>query len=51
MDKKMIKRLVAALVLVIIAGIAYLFLLNYSEKKEQEENRKVQEEEAAGRCV
>ena len=47
MDKKMIKRLIAALVLVIVAGIAYLFLLNYSEKKEQEENRKVQEEEAA----
>lgn len=47
MDTKKIKRLVIALVLVILAGVAYLVLLNYSDKKEEAENQKAQEEAEA----
>lgn len=47
MDTKKIKRLVIALVLVILAGVAYLVLLNYSDKKEEAETQKAQEEAEA----
>ena len=47
MDTKKIKRLVIALVLVILAGVAYLVLLKYSDKKEEAESQKAQEEAEA----
>ena len=47
MDGKKIKKLVIALILVILAGLAYLFLLRYSDKQKEAESQKEQEEAAA----
>ena len=47
MDGKKIKKLVIALLLVIVAGVAYLFLLNYSDKQKEAESQKEQEAAAA----
>ena len=44
MDGKKIKKLVIALILVILAGLAYLFLLRYSDKQKEAESQKEQEE-------
>lgn len=41
------KKLVIALILVILAGLAYLFLLRYSDKQKEAESQKEQEEAAA----
>ena len=47
MDGKKIKKLVIALILGILAGLAYLFLLRYSDKQKEAESQKEQEEAAA----